>query len=235
MIVPSSIASVTLSALSLPTNTGPSSAHTLSLVSVITPCSSASSAVKRPERTRTSTVWPNASETSPLRKELTSPGAVSVEPVSPPVLPPSVSLPLLFVVLVTLLSISPSLILMSPPQPVSTARFANVAFSDGSLLYGFTQRLRNKQPISAPVDIQRYFVTQREAGELCLMSCLLGRSRDIFFPKESDQMRLTYLHEVALSFLETHGYEPVLCENEQEARARVNDLIARRKWPNCRI
>ena len=115
--------------------------------------------------------------------------------------------------------------------PVSTARFANVAFSDGSLLYGFKQRLRNKQPISAPVDIQRYFVTQREAGELCLMSCLLGRSRDIFFPKESDQMRLTYLHEVALSFLETHGYEPVLCENEQEARARVNDLIARRKWP----
>ena len=65
--------------------------------------------------------------------------------------------------------------------PVSTARFANVAFSDGSLLYGFTQRLRNKQPISAPIDIQRYFVTQREAGELCLMSCLLGRSRDIFF------------------------------------------------------
>ena len=115
--------------------------------------------------------------------------------------------------------------------PVSTARFANVAFSDGSLLYGFTQRLRNKQPISAPIDIQRYFVTQREAGELCLMSCLLGRSRDIFFPKESEQMRLTFLHEVALSFLETHGYEPVLCETEEEARASVDDLIARRKWP----
>ena len=104
--------------------------------------------------------------------------------------------------------------------PVSTARFANVAFSDGSLLHGFTQRLRNRQPISAPLDIQRYFVTQREAGELCLLSCLQGQARDIFFPKESEQMRLTYLHEIAVSFLETHGYEPVLCESEEEARAR---------------
>ena len=115
--------------------------------------------------------------------------------------------------------------------PVSTARFANVAFSDGSLLHGFTQRLRNRQPISAPLDIQRYFVTQREAGELCLLSCLQGQARDIFFPKESEQMRLTYLHEIAVSFLETHGYEPVLCESEEEARARAADLIATQKWP----
>ncbi len=115
--------------------------------------------------------------------------------------------------------------------PVSTARFANVAFSDGSLLHGFTQRLRNRQPISAPLDIKRYFVTQREAGELCLLSCLQGQARDIFFPKESEQMRLTYLHEIAVSFLETHGYEPVLCESEEEARARAADLIATQKWP----
>ena len=115
--------------------------------------------------------------------------------------------------------------------PVSTARFANVAFSDGSLLHGFTQRLRNRQPISAPLDIQRYFVTQREAGELCLLSCLQGRARDIFFPKESEQMRLIYLHEIAVSFLETHGYEPVLCESEEEARGRAAELIAMQKWP----
>ena len=68
--------------------------------------------------------------------------------------------------------------------PVSTARFANVAFSDGSLLHGFTQRLRNKQPISAPLDIQRYFVTQREAGELCLLSCLQGQARISSFPRK---------------------------------------------------
>ena len=115
--------------------------------------------------------------------------------------------------------------------PVSTARFANVAFSDGSLLHGFTQRLHNKQPISAPLDIQRYFVTQREAGELCLLSCLQGDARDIFFPKESDQMRLTFLHEIAVSFLEMHGYEPVLCESEEEARSRSADLISMQKWP----
>ena len=115
--------------------------------------------------------------------------------------------------------------------PVSTARFANVAFSDGSLLHGFIQRLQNKQPISAPLDIQRYFVTQREAGELCILSCMQGEARDIFFPKESERMRLTYLHEVAVSFLEMHGFEPVLCESEEEARARSTDLIAARKWP----
>lgn len=115
--------------------------------------------------------------------------------------------------------------------PVSTARFANVAFSDGSLLHGFTQRLRNRQPISAPLDIQRYFLTQREAGELCLLSCMQGQERDIFFPKESEQMHLTYLHEIAVSFLETHGYEPVLCESEEEARMRAADLIAAQKWP----
>ena len=66
---------------------------------------------------------------------------------------------------------------------VSTARYANVAFSDGSLLHGINQRLLKLQPISAPFDIQRYFVTPQESGELCLMSCLLGKNRDIFFSK----------------------------------------------------
>lgn len=63
---------------------------------------------------------------------------------------------------------------------ISTARFANVAFSDGSLLHGFNQRIQKNQPIAAPNDIRRYFVTPKESGELCLMSCLLGENRDIF-------------------------------------------------------
>ena len=69
--------------------------------------------------------------------------------------------------------------------PISTARFANVAFSDGSLLHGFNQRIQKRQPISAPNDVKRYFVTPKESGELCLMSSLLGENRDIFFPKLS--------------------------------------------------
>ena len=68
---------------------------------------------------------------------------------------------------------------------VSMARFANVAFSDGSLLHGFNQRFAKRQPISAPKDVQRYFITPQESGELCLLSALLGDNRDIFFPKLS--------------------------------------------------
>jgi len=66
---------------------------------------------------------------------------------------------------------------------ISTARFANVAFSDGSLLHGFNQRIQKKQPIVAPNDVKRYFVTPQESGELCLMSCIFGENRDVFFPK----------------------------------------------------
>lgn len=114
---------------------------------------------------------------------------------------------------------------------VSTARFANVAFSDGSLLHGFTQRLQKMQPISAPRDIQRYFVSQTDAGQLCLMSCLLGTDRDIFFPKVGATLGLVHLHEVAASFLEQHGFVPFECESEEEARARSEELIARGQWP----
>ena len=73
---------------------------------------------------------------------------------------------------------------------ISTARFANVAFSDGSLLHGFNQRIQKSQPIVAPNDIKRYFVTPQESGELCLMSCIFGENRDIFFPKLSEALHL---------------------------------------------
>ena len=73
---------------------------------------------------------------------------------------------------------------------ISTARFANVAFSDGSLLHGFDQRIKKRQPIVAPNDIKRYFVIPKESGELCLMSCIFGENRDIFFPKLSENSHL---------------------------------------------
>ncbi len=114
---------------------------------------------------------------------------------------------------------------------ISTARFANVAFSDGSLLHGFNQRILKKQPIVAPNDIKRYFVTPKESGELCLMSCIFGENRDIFFPKLSESLHLISFADIAVKYLAEIGYEPHLCENEEEARNNVDALMARKKWP----
>ena len=115
--------------------------------------------------------------------------------------------------------------------PISTARFANVAFSDGSLLHGFNQRFAKRQPISAPNDVRRYFVTPQESGELCLMSGLLGQNRDIFFPKLSEQLDLVRFSDIAIRFLEGLGFEPYECQSEDEARSRAGELIAQKKWP----
>jgi len=114
---------------------------------------------------------------------------------------------------------------------ISTARFANVAFSDGSLLHGFNQRLSKKQPIAAPNDVRRYFVTPQESGELCLLSCLLGDNRDIFFPKLSEELHLITFSEIAKRFLKSKGYIPFLCASEEEARERMKDLPAKGQWP----
>lgn len=114
---------------------------------------------------------------------------------------------------------------------VSTARFANVAFSDGSLLHGFEQRLAKRQPIVAPDDVRRYFVTPKESGELCLMSCLLGESGDVFFPRLSDDLHLVTFAEIALNYLRGRGFEPVLCESEEEARALAATLPDQGRWP----
>lgn len=116
-------------------------------------------------------------------------------------------------------------------MPISTARFANVAFSDGSLLHGFNQRFAKQQPISAPNDVRRYFVTPQESGELCLMSCLLGDNRDIFFPKLSESLDLTRFSDIAVRYLAMLGYEPYECATEDEARERAVELIRRKKWP----
>ena len=119
----------------------------------------------------------------------------------------------------------------SQALPISTARFANVAFSDGSLLHGFNQRFAKRQPISAPDDVRRYFVTPQESGELCLMSCLLGDNRDIFFPKLSEHLHLTTFSSIAVRYLNALGYEVFQCVSEDEARDRAEELIAQRKWP----
>ena len=114
---------------------------------------------------------------------------------------------------------------------VSMARFANVAFSDGSLLHGFTQRIMKHQPISAPNDVKRYFVTPKESGELCMMSAIFGENLDIFFPDQAGELELTRFSDIAIRFLEQAGYEAVQCETEDEARERVLELIPQKKWP----
>lgn len=101
---------------------------------------------------------------------------------------------------------------------ISTARFANVAFSDGSLLHSFNQRIQKRQPIVAPNDIKRYFVVPQESGELCLMSCIFGQNRDIFFPKLSESLHLITFAEIAVNYLYQLGYEPYICSSEEEAR-----------------
>lgn len=114
---------------------------------------------------------------------------------------------------------------------ISTARFANVAFSDGSLLHGFNQRIQKRQPIVAPQDIKRYFVTPKESGELCLMSCIFGENRDIFFPKLSEELHLITFAEIAVKYLRQIGYEPYLCASEDEARRLAETLPTQGKWP----
>ncbi len=114
---------------------------------------------------------------------------------------------------------------------ISTARFANVAFSDGSLLFGFDKRLEKRQPIVAPKDIKRYFITPQESGELCLMSCIFGENRNIFFPKLSQSLHLISFSDIAIKYLKIKGYEPYLCKNEEEARCLAKKLPDEGKWP----
>lgn len=119
----------------------------------------------------------------------------------------------------------------SEQLPISTARFANVAFSDGSLLHGFNQRFAKRQPISAPNDVRRYFVTPQESGELCLMSCIFGENRDIFFPKLSEALDLTRFSDIAVRYLAALGFEAHACASEEEAREHGPELIAKKQWP----
>ena len=119
----------------------------------------------------------------------------------------------------------------SKELPISMARFANVAFSDGSLLHGFRQRLIKNQPISAPKDIKRYFISPEESGQLCLFSALQGKNIDIYFPKLDEKIHLQKFSDIADRFLQLNGYEVIECNSEDEARAKVGDFKKDKKWP----
>lgn len=107
--------------------------------------------------------------------------------------------------------------------PVKTARFANVAFSNGSLPAGFIARLQKLQPISAPSDVKRYFVSPEESGQICMLACMLGKNREIFFPRLEEAQMMTF-DKIATAFLEEHGYEVMQCASDEEAIEKAADL-----------
>lgn len=108
--------------------------------------------------------------------------------------------------------------------PITTARFANVAFSNGSLLQGFIDRMMKSQPLSSPNNIRRYFVSPDESGQICMMACLLGKSSDIFFPKLDPAKDLISFSDIAIQFLEYYGYKPLETNNENEAKEAIATL-----------
>ncbi len=114
---------------------------------------------------------------------------------------------------------------------VSMARFANVAFSDGSLLYSLNNRIEKKQPIVAPNDIKRYFIIPEESGELCLMSCIFGNNSDIFFPKPSKNLALMKFSEIVDKYLINKGFKPIVCSSEDEARKIAKTSSLKNNWP----
>lgn len=115
--------------------------------------------------------------------------------------------------------------------PVKTARFANVAFSNGSLPAGFLERIKKLQPLSAPSDVRRYFVSPEESGQICLLACMLGNNREIFFPKLEDAQMMTF-DRIAVDLLHEYGYEVLECGSDQEAIAKTEELLqGSRRYP----
>lgn len=107
--------------------------------------------------------------------------------------------------------------------PVKTARFANVAFSNGSLPAGFIARLQKLQPISAPSDVRRYFVSPQESGQICMLSCILGNNREIFFPRLEEEQMMTF-DKIATAFLQENGFEVLKCDSDEEAINKAEEL-----------
>jgi FlaA1/EpsC-like NDP-sugar epimerase len=114
---------------------------------------------------------------------------------------------------------------------ISSARFANVLFSDGSLLNSFENRLRKHQPITAPIDIKRFFITEKEAGELCLLSAILADNREIIFPKLTDKFHPLSFHELAIKYLEAQGLKALAFGNEADARNYAKQSMLSDEWP----
>lgn len=115
--------------------------------------------------------------------------------------------------------------------PVKTARFANVAFSNGSLPAGFLSRMKKLQPLSAPSDVTRYFVSPEESGQICMLACMLGNNREIFFPKLKEAQMMSF-DKIAVKLLESQGYEVVKCDSDEDAILRAEELkIGSKKYP----
>lgn len=115
--------------------------------------------------------------------------------------------------------------------PVKTARFANVAFSNGSLPDGFLARIAKLQPLSAPSDVRRYFVSPQESGQICMLSCMLGGNREIFFPKLNEAQMMTF-DAIGTELLREYGYEALLCDSDEEALERAQQLKdGKRQYP----
>lgn len=119
----------------------------------------------------------------------------------------------------------------SPVLTVTSARFANVAFSDGSLLYSWGHRLAKQQPIAVPADTRRYFISAREAGQICLLAGVIGEAGQVFIPRLDAGVDLRELSGIARAFLEAHGYRPVDFQDEREAMAAVARLRAVGEYP----
>ena len=115
--------------------------------------------------------------------------------------------------------------------PVKTARFANVAFSNGSLPAGFLARMQKLQPLSAPSDVTRYFVSPEESGQICMLACMLGANREIFFPKLAEAQMMSF-DKIATQLLESQGYEVLQCNTDEEAIDKAEELKAgSKKYP----
>ena len=123
--------------------------------------------------------------------------------------------------------------LMRPSNslPMSGARFANVAFSNGSLLDGFKHRLQKRQPLSVPSDVSRFFVTSEEAGIICLFSAILGEKYEILFPYNDTEISLRNFVDTAKSFLRETDREGVICRSEDEARNIIKEIDLDKYWP----
>ena len=114
---------------------------------------------------------------------------------------------------------------------VSTARFANVAFSNGSLLDGFINRLNKRQPLSCPNDVKRFFVSPKESGQICLLASIIGDSGDIFFPKFNFERDQIYFKDIAIEFLKFIGLDPEIMDSEKDAKNFKLDNRESKKYP----
>ena len=113
---------------------------------------------------------------------------------------------------------------------ITTARFANVAFSNGSLLYGYIERLLQRQPITCPSDVKRFFVSPEESGEICLLTCIIGGSGDIFFPKLNED-QLVNFKDITLDFFKYLNREIKICQSESEAKEAANLIDEDSSYP----